>query len=186
MSATVDLTLDDLYTVVGTFVQTALGMQGSPPALVPIIVGNPNRVPAPPVTTTGAPVIGYVVMQGFRAGRVRTNQDTYDTVNQVQVIEKGTKVRIQFDFYGPVSENWATIIEALWRDYYGCDQLKPTCQPLYSDEAMQMALVDGEQQYEERWTMDAYLQYNPSVTFTQQSATALAVTVINVDERYSP
>jgi hypothetical protein len=126
----------------------------------------------------------FILMQGAVTGRLGTNIDTWDPVNQTQATQQKTRVKMQLDCYGPDSNAWATILSTLLRDVYGCDQLKPTCQPLFTDPPFQGALIDGEEQYEERWTVIAYVQYNPVTTFAQQSATAVQVSVINVDERY--
>ena len=181
MTATIDISLDDLYTAMGTFIQLVLGNT------IPVVQGQDNRVPAPPVQTDAAgTVIGFVMMQAFVDKRTTTNQDSFDPVNQLLQAQSNTQVEVQLDFYGPVSMNWAKMVSTLLRDEYGCTNLAPTCQPLYADEAIQSALVDGEEQYEERWTLRAYVQYNPVTTVGQQSATALSVVVINVDERYKP
>lgn len=178
MSATVDIRLADLYTKVGQLFQSIVGIDPDTSALVPVVQGQGNRVPMPNVP--------FMLVQAFRAGRVRTNVDTWAPITQLQSSEQGTKVKVQLDCYGPDSETWANMVSTLWRDFYACDQLAPTCQPLYGDEPFQGALIDGEDQYEERWTVELYLQYNPVTTIVQQSATALAAEVINVDERYPP
>jgi hypothetical protein len=51
---------------------------------------------------------------------------------------------------------------------------------------MQAALVNGEEQYEERWIVGANLQYNPVVSTPQQFADTLEATLINVDEAFPP
>ncbi len=178
MSATIDLRLADLYTKLGTFIQTVIGIDPSTSQLVAVIQGQPNRVPMP-----NSP---FVLMQGMIAGRLGTNVNTWDPAAQTQATMQKTRVKMQLDCYGPDSEAWATMLSTLLRDYIGCAQLAPTCQPLYTGEPFQGALIDGEEQYEERWTVLAYVQYNPVTTFAQQSATALNVAVVNVDERYKP
>jgi hypothetical protein len=47
-------------------------------------------------------------------------------------------------------------------------------------------LEDDELQYEQRWTIEAFLQYNPVVTVPMQFADTASVTLINVDEAYPP
>lgn len=178
MSATVDITLADLYAKVGALFQAIVGIDPNTAQLVPLVQGQSNRTPMPTVP--------FMLMQAFRAGRVRTNVDTWAPITQLQSSEQGTKVKVQLDCYGPDAETWVTMVSTLWRDFYACDQLAPTCAPLYSEDPFQGALIDGEEQYEERWTVELYLQYNPVTTVAQQSANALAATVINVDERYPP
>jgi hypothetical protein len=176
MSATLDLRLADIYAKLGTFIQTVIGVDPSTSQTVAVVQGQANRVSMP-----DSP---FILMQGMVTGRLGTNIDTWDTVNQTQATEQKTKVKMQLDCYGPDSNAWATILSTLLRDQLGCAALKPTCQPLFTDPPFQGALIDGEEQYEERWTVMAYVQYNPVTTFAQQSATAVQVSVINVDERY--
>lgn len=175
MTTTISITDQDLYKVVGNFLQSIVGVD------VTVVQGQENRVSQP-----DGP---YLLMQAFIAGRLRTNVNTYNSEAMTPdsaFTEQGTKVRMQVDCYGPQSQNWATMISTLWRDFYGCDALAPTCQPLYTGEPFQGALVNGEEQYESRWTVECFLQYNPVTTTAQQFADALAVKAINVDERYKP
>lgn len=176
MSAVLDLRLADLYTKLGTFIQTVIGVDPSTGQVVTVVQGQANRVPMP-----NNP---FILMQAMITGRSSTNIDTFDTVNQTQASMQKTRVKMQLDCYGPDSNAWATILSTLLRDDIGCQALAPTCQPLYTDAPFQGALIDGEEQYEERWTLMGYVQYNPVTTFAQQSATALQISVINVDERY--
>jgi hypothetical protein len=178
MSATIDISLDDLYTTVGNFLQATIGVDPATTLPVAVVQGQANRVPSP--------ASAHIRMQGQIAGRIRTNQHTYNPTLQTVAVEQGTKVKMQLDIYGPLSESWATIISTLWRDGYAVDAMKPTCAPLYTDEPFQGALVNGEEQYEDRWTVQAILQYNPVTTVAQESATAAEVNAINVDERYPP
>lgn len=172
MPATISLTDQDLYRAVSLFLVSIVGNT------VPVVQGQDNRVPQPDVP--------YILLQAFTAGRVRTNVRTFNPDTQTQKTEQGTKVRMQMDCYGPDSESWATMISTLWRDSYGCDAMKPTCAPLYTGEPFQGALTNGEEQYESRWTVEGFLQYNPVTTSTMQSATSLGVSVVNADERYPP
>jgi hypothetical protein len=173
---------DDLYAAVKAFLVIALGI-----APAQVIKGLGNRVSAPPGGSTSA---SYVVMTQLTRARLRTNIDTFDDTNPAPVaisVEQGTEVMLQLDIFGLNAADQATIVTALWRDGYACAALAPVCQPLYCDEPRMMPLVDGEEQYEQRYTITAHLQYNPVVAAPQQFANALGpLTVIDVDERYAP
>jgi hypothetical protein len=104
-------------------------------------------------------------------------------------VERSSQISIQIDCYGPTSGDRATVISTLLRDEYACDQFAASgvdMQPLYASDAKQMPLIDGEQQYEERWTFEAVLQFNPVITTPQQSANALTIDLIEVDRTYPP
>ena len=47
-----------------------------------------------------------------------------------------------------------------------------------------MPLVDGEDQYTERWTFIAALQINPVITVPETTAGTLTAGIINVDTTY--
>jgi len=154
--------------------------------------GLQNRNPMP----QAAPGFVIATVTGMR--RLRTNIDTWGTSGDPSSIqhEMGTEVRIQVDFYGASSQDWAAAFATLWRDDSGCIALAgpyegytgvvPICQPLHADEPRMMPFEDTEDQYEQRWTVDAILQYNPVTSDPMQFADALSVDLINVDETYPP
>lgn len=173
----------DVYKVIGNFIQASIGNVGSPPAPLPVIQETVNRTAMPPA------VPGFVTMQAVYLARLRTNLESEDLTDPdptAMAIEKGTQIDVQLDFYGADSQAYAEIISTLWRSSKACDALAPTCQPLYADEATMVPLIDGEEEYEQRWLLRATLQYNPVVTAPQQYADAAAVLVINVEEAYPP
>ena len=168
MSAAVSPIESDVLTALRSFI---VGLIPS----VEVVRGLGNRVPMPP-----AP---FIAITTILQKRLATNVDTYNAEQQ-QMSQADMQVDVQIDCYGPNSLSWATILAILLRDPYGCDQLSPNCQPLYADEPRMMPLIDAEQQYEERWMLQASLQYNPVVTITQQSATVANVELIEIDEAY--
>jgi hypothetical protein len=177
---TVTPDLEAVYTKVNAFLATVV-----PPG-TEIVKGLGNRAPPP----AGPHVAVTLLFQQ----RLRTNQAAYtDTGNPgppedqgARAVEVGMRLDMQLDFYGPDAGNWAAMTVALLRDDYGCEQLAPDCQPLYADEGRQIPFVTGEQQYQQRWTVTATLQYNPVTSLPQQFANAAVVDLINVDERYPP
>lgn len=99
---------------------------------------------------------------------------------------------MQLDLYGAASGDWAVMLETLLRDETGCialagsDPTNPICQPLYTSDAVEAPLEDTEDQYEQRWTIEGVLQYNPVTSVPMQFADTLTVTLTNVDEAYPP
>jgi len=178
MTVAVAPSQDLVYQSLVTFLTGAL------PAGVPVIRGLPNRAAMP------QPVPGFVTMQLIGFNRLRWNIDTWDTTNSApttETAEQGMEVRAQLDFYGASSADWAATAGTLLRDPYGVAALAPNVAPLYADDARMIQLVDSEQQYEERWSLDAHLQFNPVVTVSQTFANQPAtIATINVNEAYSP
>lgn len=182
MSATINITLANLYAVVGQFLQLVVGVDPATSQTVTVTRGNINRA--------SMPSSAFINMLAEVSGRLRTNVHTWNSTTQTQTAEQGTKVKVSLEAFGPLSHDWIKMVEVLWRDVYGVDNFKAilatvapgaTGAPLYSDEPYQSVLVNGEEQYEDCWAMDLYLQCNFQVTVGQQSATSLSVVPINVN-----
>lgn len=172
MPLAVSLTIQDLYTKLAALLTTIV------PVGVEVIQGRDNRVPMP----SGS----FVSMLANVLKPVRTPETEWDDVNPTDIrIEQGTSVRIQLDMYGPGSSEWAVATMTVFRNDFACAALAPMA-PLYCDDPKQAPLVNGEEQYEERWIVDAHMQYNPVVSTPMQFANAADVELINVDERYPP
>lgn len=177
MTNTVTPLVDDVYTTVRAFLLSIV------PAGVEVLQGLQNRVTLP------APLPGFIIMQAINLVRLRTNEDTWDITDPAPTglsISNALQVTLQLDCYGPDSGNWAAMINSLWRDSVGVDAMAPTCAPLYADNARLVPLVDGEEQYEERWSVTAELEYNPTTVTLQDFADSLEVGLINVDVTYPP
>jgi len=97
-----------------------------------------------------------------------------------------TRYEMQLDFYGSTSQTWAMQTQALFRDQYATDIFPANIQPLYADDPVQIPLIDGEQQYEQRWKITANLQYNPILTTAQQSMLEVVVDLAPIDQTFKP
>lgn len=107
----------------------------------------------------------------------------------VKTALQSTKITVQLDVHGPKSPDTAQIISTLLRDDFAVQAFKETgfdVTPLYASEPQQMPFINGEQQVEERWVVDAVLQCRPVVTMPQQFADQVDVNVISVDATYPP
>jgi hypothetical protein len=186
MSLVTSPTLQDIFTVLAPWLVSVTGL---PQANV--LQGIPNRTAAP----LAAP--GYITMTMIRRDRLNTNIDTWDqTIDDPDETTQETHfaVTVQLDFYSGPSEgnssgsafDWCSMIESLWRDDVAVQALAPTIAPLYTNASRMAPLDDSEDQYEQRWILEAVLQYNPVTSVPTQFADALTLTVINVDEAYPP
>ncbi|HEX2753723.1 MAG TPA: hypothetical protein VHP34_11585 [Alphaproteobacteria bacterium] len=95
-----------------------------------------------------------------------------------------TKVIIQLDVHGPNSADNAQTISTLFRDDYAFQFFKTSgfdVAPLYADDPKQMPFLNGEQQVENRWVIDAAIQANQIVRAPQQFADQLHANPINVE-----
>jgi hypothetical protein len=139
---------------------------------IEVVQGLGNNVPMPEDE--------FICLTAAGQRRLRTNQDTYGA--DTRAIEMGTEYRIQIDCYGPNSSDHATTLCTMLRDPYACDMLAPYgCQPLDASDPTQSALVNGEENYEQRWMLAAMLQFNPITTVSQQFADALNVGIVKAD-----
>lgn len=176
-------TLQAVYIPIFEYIKSVTGLDDAH-----VVQGLPNRA--------AMPLPGFVSFQTITRSRMRTNVDLWDELTEPPVsagIVECVELRVQIDCYGPSSCDWADILSATLRDEYGCDLLGSLAaaqtppfelQPLYADEARLIPLVDGEDQYEERWSVDAHLQFNPVTTIPQQYADVVDLTLINVEEAY--
>jgi hypothetical protein len=88
---------------------------------------------------------------------------------------------VQVDVHGPFSADNAQRISTLARSWFGVGAFGDTgVTPLYADDPIQTQFIDGEDQSEERWTIDFHLQADPTIVVPQQFAAALAVTLDRV------
>lgn len=167
-----------IYVAVKAFIVTVTGLD---PSLV--LQGLPNRDAMPLASP------GFVTMQLTLGARLNYNIDTWDPTDPAPTAissETHWKERIQVDFYGQASGDWSRVFAGLWKDETACLALEPVCDPLYANDPLLGPLDDSEQQYEARWTVEAFLQYNPVTTVPMQFANTATVTLINVDKAYPP
>jgi hypothetical protein len=95
-----------------------------------------------------------------------------------------TQLTVQLDVYGPDSWANAQAIETLFRSSYGVqaiDVLSINAAPLYCDSARQIAFIDGEREYEDRWMMELALHVNPTIGTVQDAAEAIDVILVPAD-----
>ena len=153
MSATITPVESEFFTALKSFITDVIG-NGGTSAPIEVILGLDNRVPMPQSP--------FIAMTPLFQKRLATNVDSFGVSSQSS--EMSAQVDIQIDAYGPNALSWTTMLSTLLRDDTGCVALAPTCQPLYADDPKQMPLIDAEQQYEKRWSLDAAFQWSPVTT----------------------
>lgn len=178
MALTVSITEQQVYKAIGDFVQSVL-LAGLPVIQLPV-----NRTAMPP------PSPGFVGMRASLQSRIMTNIDSWDlaAVNPAAIdIMQAVRVSMMLECYGPTAWDWAVILSTVLRDEYGITALAPSgVAPLYADDPRFAPLVAGEEQYENRWLVNAVLQYNPVISTPMQFADTAEAGIINVDVEYPP
>lgn len=153
---TVNVTQTQLYTLLRSFIIAVTGLDH-------VIQSQGNRVPMPKgpfATMTPMGTIG-----------LSTNYDTYDASGVDEssgswTSSRDTQWRCQLDFYGTGAADNCALVSTLTKSLYAADYFRSTpLTPLYSSDPLQTSMINGEDQWEERWTMDFIGQFNPSVTF---------------------
>ncbi len=164
------VTETEVFTALRAFILTIVGCE--------VIRAQTNRV--------AMPLGDFIALTPLAQTPLETNTDTY--TDTTKSIERPTRLDIQIDCYGALASDRATAISTLLRDSYAVDQfalLGYDVTPLYATDAHQMPLVDGEEQYEERWTFEAHLQTNPIITVAEETANTITPpTFTNVNATY--
>lgn len=150
---------------------------------VEVVKTQGNRVPMPKgafvmMTTMGMPPLATPTTRYHDTGVYGSGTESNT---------RSTTWRVQLDFYGAGSAGRASTFAILMRTDYACRELAGTpIQPLDAGEPRNTTLLNGEQQYEERFTLDVEFQFNPTVTTPQDFAAALVIQLAEVDATFPP
>lgn len=172
MPVTITPSEDDVNAVLRAFLLDIL------PAPIEVVRGQDNRVPQPKIDN-------YVVFWPLRMPRLSTNLEALDQVTGTQQTwTEAAELVVQIDVHGSSAFSNAGIISTLLRSSYGVEffkSLSDVVAPLHADEPRQMPFITAEQQYEDRWIVEAHLQVNFTTTATAQSANTLTLDVISAE-----
>lgn len=173
MTFSIDITGDALLTALRTFLLSAFAAE--------VVQGQANRV--------AMPQGNFIEMTPLLTADLSTARSTYTPAQQLQSIANPVKWTCQLDFYGDAAADNAAIFKTVIRTAYACDQFAASglvFQPLYASDARNTAMINGEQQYESRYTLEFVGQFTPIVSVTQASALSLQVDLVEVDEHFPP
>lgn len=193
MTPTISLTESQTMTALRSF------LLGIVTTNIEVVSGQDNRVPEPIGQT-------FVVMSILSRERIETNTVTTVDGLLLQVPVAGTrmdlqpvKFSVQLDVHGPGGGDIVQTITTLFRSEYGTTAFAASgfdVTPLYMSDPRQMIFINGEQQIENRWSVDAVMQCNPIVTTAQDFAASISISasqqgagpggLIDVDVIYPP
>lgn len=145
----------------------------------------PAEVIRGPVNRAAMPLGPFVLLTPGAGRPLATPIETHDDVNQTVTISQSTEWVVGVDCFGADANQTARKISMAFRTSYACAAM-PGIAPLYSGDAIQFPLVNGEAQYEERWRFDVAFNYQPAIVLPQSSARSLEIDVISVDAIYPP
>lgn len=172
--------LTPIYTSVKAFIVDVLGLD---PSLV--VQGYPNDTSMPPASP------GWVQMTATHKNRLSTAVTSWDTTSDTLPttwnVQQSIQLTLQLDCFSASASDWSDVLTTLLRSVVGTTALKGSgAVPLYADDPIRGPLTNAEARYEDRWIVQAVLQYNPVVTSPQDFAEEATVTVVSVDERFPP
>ena len=144
---------DDIYKEVRSYL---IGLFSCEPETV--IKGYQNGAPLPE---------NAVVMTILYERNLDVSVNYYDTLQGITTVQQSVEVTMQVDFYGDKGATRCRKLSSLWKNMYTTQVLK-CCQPLYSKASHQLQYINEKDQYEQRWSVDILLQYNPEFEHDQE------------------
>lgn len=173
MTVAVSITEAQIVTALGAYIGTLIDC--------PIVRGLDNRVPMPKG--------GFIALTPTLQKRLATDVASWvpGSAPAAMSFQQAIQYSVQIDCYGPAAGNWAVILSTMLRSEPAVTAMSASgVAPLYTDDPVQMPIVNGEQQWEVRWIVTCHVQASPVVSVPQQFANALEVDLINVDRTYPP
>ncbi|KPA87290.1 hypothetical protein PF66_06200 [Pseudomonas asplenii] len=172
-----DVSEDDLLTALRGFLLPIVGGE--------VVQAQENGVPMPKGQ--------FVTMTTLRIEGISTNKTIWaDTGSSATSQIKNTRSSqwtVQIDVYGQGAMDRANALAELVRTDYACTQFAEAAidiQPLYATEPHQTTMINGEQQYEPRWTFDFVAQFNPVIATPMQYADSIQIEMAEVATTFPP
>lgn len=99
--------------------------------------------------------------------------------------QAATEYVVQLDIHGPRSGDSAQVIETLLKSDYGTTEFAASgyaVTPLFCESRGQLPFMNAEQQYEDRWVIDAHLQIAAGVGTSQQFFEQVEIDTVVADD----
>ena len=157
-----DITIDQVIEALAKFIQPFVN-----PAQV--VRAQVNRVPMP-----SNPCVVLTEMMQVDLSVPATE---YQPNDNTATVYGPARIDVQIDFYGAQAGEFCKTVKTAFRSHWGFANFPDNIKPLYTSDGIQSPLLTGEQQYESRWTLTAYMQYNPTVVLPQDFADELSANV---------
>lgn len=176
MSATISITQDDLTAALRGFLLSLIDAE--------VFLSQENNTPMP--------IGDFVTMTPMFITGLSTNRVGYNDPGVGQgseLTQRSNQWRCQLDFYGKSAQEMAAIVGTMIRSEYSANWFRQSnmpVTPLYAGEPHQTTMINAEQQYESRWTLDFIAQFNAVVTTPLYFFDEINVTAIAADLKYPP
>ena len=115
--------------------------------------------------------------------------DSHNELSLSRVIYSSYELKVQLDFYGAAAFGNALIVITALRNEMGFSLFEGAgnnVQTLYASDAQKLPIVTDEQQYLERWMIEAVLQINSTIAFLEDTAIVTAINLTEIDTTYAP
>jgi len=157
---TTNTKIDDVIDALATFID--LFVEGAK-----VIRAQVNRTPMPQGN--------FVVLTELFSVDLSIPRENFDSVNNAIDLTGPTRIDVQIDFYGENCGDYCKAVQAAFRTPFAYNNFPINVKPLYTSDGIQAPLINGQQQWQSRWTLTVSLQYNPVIEIPQDSATALDI-----------
>lgn len=135
-----------------------------------VVVGLQNNVPLP---------LNAIVLFPISEENIDKGVDYFDKEKGEAYVLNSVKMRLQVDFYGEKAHERARKLSNVWRDFYTTEKFS-ILQPLYSEGVRFMQFINEKSQYEKRYSVDLFLQYNTVVTYNEDFVTSYELSLFNL------
>lgn len=179
MSATISITQDDLTTALRGFLMTLVDVD---PADIFVSQGNDESMPLGDFIT-----MTPMFITGLSTNRVGYNDPGVGQGSELT--QRSNQWRCQLDFYGNSAQEMAAIVGTMIRSEYATNwfhQNNMPVTPLYAGEPHQTTMINAEQQYESRWTLDFIAQFNAVIATPLDFMDSIQVGIVAADLKFPP
>jgi hypothetical protein len=175
---TPSITQDQVNAILRAFILNIL------PAGVEVAIAQQNRVPEP----TADNFVLITLLRRTRLGTTVSDWDQSPSASPVVLNNiESVSISMQLDFHGADSTDNAQVFAGLFRSSYAFQFMSASgVYPDYCDDGTQMPFINGEDQFEDRWVINAVMDANIGVQTQQQFANTIKVGLIEVDAVYPP
>ncbi|WP_336747892.1 LIC_12616 family protein [Pantoea vagans] len=176
MSATISITQDDLTTALRGFLLSLVDAE--------VFLSQENNSPMP--------IGDFVTMTPMFITGLSTNRVAYNdpgTGQGSEQTQRSNQWRCQLDFYGNSAQEMAAIIGTMIRSEYASEWFRQNnmpVTPLYAGEPHQTTMINAEQQYENRWTLDFIAQFNAVISTPLEFMDSIQVGIVAADLKFPP
>lgn len=153
----IDYTIDNIIDTLADFIEPICGE---------VHQAQVNRVPMPKGK--------FCILTPLKPKRLSTtkeiNQDTGNPADSAMGYTEVRQLDIQVDIYGDGAADRAVALETIFPSDYAYQKIKSIdgrLAPLYTSDAFNAAMINGENQYQERWTLTVTVQPHITVSFPQ-------------------